>query len=174
MSYVEDELDRLVETFHKQEIPAATLARFAELLADIPPGVLAQACRSIELTEEWFPSVAAIRQRCFDVALSLPTASQSLDWCVRQLNAVGVDVPYHPDRGESQNVVYPDPVTAEAIRCFGWGRLYHADPEWLPTEWAKTYSAAYEHVKGTFLQGYAQLPELGSNGATGAIGTGGG
>lgn len=52
---------------------------------------------------------------------------------------------------------FPNPIMAEAVRLFGWGRILDADREWLPREWEKVWNTARDTVTRQFLAGELAL-----------------
>lgn len=56
---------------------------------------------------------------------------------------------------------WPNPIMAEAVRQFGWGRILDADREWLPREWEKVWKQARDTVTKQYLAGELVLDERG-------------
>lgn len=52
---------------------------------------------------------------------------------------------------------FPNPIMAEAVRLFGWGRILDADREWLPREWEKVWNQARDSVTRQYLAGDLSL-----------------
>lgn len=148
-----EHINRLVLAFPKQEISPGTIASYVEDLSDIPPDVLGGICRHLRLTEEWFPTVAKIRALWFETVFGPASPSESLDWCLRELFEIKAIPGIHPVGHDPVPTEFPDPITQEAVRLYGWDRIRIADPEWLPKEWAKVYERARLNITERFVSG---------------------
>jgi hypothetical protein len=73
-----DILVRLVEAFPSATFPPASFQVWLDDLEGIPAPVLDSAVTRIIREEAWFPSLAAIRLACAELALALPTETEAL------------------------------------------------------------------------------------------------
>lgn len=108
-------------------------------------------------TSGFMPTPAEVKQTYVDMLLGAADPDGSLQWCLAEHKRIASrqeaefwasDVltrglfqpkPELPER-------YPDPVTAETVRLFGWQAIVETDPEYLPAMWRKTYAQARELV----------------------------
>lgn len=79
----------------------ATLVLYGQHLDDVPADVLAAAVRRLIRTEEWFPTVARIREACAELLLGLPGEVDALTQVDDRLEWArtrhGAAPPLHPD-----------------------------------------------------------------------------
>jgi hypothetical protein len=105
---------------------------------------------------ERLPSVRALRR------ISSPDAD--LKYILRESigNAVSLGL-YDASSGRIRKPeTFPNPIMAEAVRMFGWGRILDADREWLPREWEKVWNQARETVTKQYLAGDLVVDEGGA------------
>ena len=81
-------------------------------------------------------------------------------------NAVALGLYDGPSGRIEKPATWPNPIMAEAVRLFGWSRLIHTDPEWLPKEWEKVWNLARETVTRQYLAGEIMLDAHGMLPAT--------
>lgn len=108
-------------------------------------------------TSGFMPTPAEVKGAYVAMILGPEDPDGSLQWCLAEHKRIAsrqeadywaADVltrglfrpkPELPER-------YPDPVTAETVRLFGWQAIVETDPEYLPAMWRKTYAQARELV----------------------------
>ena len=64
--------------FPKQEISEASQAAYAMDLAELPYDELRYVCQQLWRTEEWFPSIARVRQAWADLVMGPAEAGEAL------------------------------------------------------------------------------------------------
>jgi hypothetical protein len=149
---LEEQLTTLALAFPQKEIAPETIAIYAVSLQNIPAETMDRIILRLTQTEDWFPTIKRIKEAWLRMEAHIPTASETLDWCIRELNRGGGG--YDPN---SQRVrkpeVFPDVLTAETVRIYGWSRLQTADVDWLPKEWEKAHKEALAVITEKFLAG---------------------
>lgn len=145
---IESILGEMLIRFPRQEVPTATIRAYALDLADIPIDELRQVCRHLWLTEEWWPSVRKIRET-WGAMGTADAEAEDLRWTERRMSRLGPGEqpnPYSSMVREPAPEEYPSDVCREAVRLFGWRRLYDTDSNRLAGEWSKVYRQARQNV----------------------------
>ena len=146
-----DLVAEMVLRFPNQEISEASQAAYALDMADLPYDELRHVCQQLWRTEEWFPSIAKVRQTWCELALAdtVMTEGQAIEWSMRQVGAIG-----GPGR-------FPDPVVKEMMRLFTWARLEHTeDDDWTRKELAKSYREARGTIERKVVSGELPPPPI--------------
>lgn len=125
------EIARLASAYPRQEMRPSQLNLYADELAGVPARLLAEAITGLIRSSEWFPTVAAIRRACAEIALKLPTEAEAV--------AV-LDTP----RGD-QAAAQPHPLVTQALRRMGGLRAYRASQR--PDQWRSDFARAYRELR---------------------------
>lgn len=144
--------------FPKQEISEASQAAYAMDLAELPYDELRYVCQQLWRTEEWFPSIARIRQAWADLVMGPAAAGEAQKWAEAQIGRIGG---YSPSGGFIEPK-YPDPILRETMKVFGWQRLARADSssDWLDREFAKAYEQGRQTVARQVMSGELKAPPI--------------
>lgn len=159
-----DLIGEMVLRFPKQEISEASQAAYALDLADLPYDELRYVCQQLWRTEEWFPSIAKIRQAWADLVLGPAAAGEALRWAERQIGRIGG---YSAD-GAFIEPKYPDPVLRETMKIFGWSRMARSesDSAWLNKDFAEAYEQGRRIVANRLMSGELKAPPVALPGAS--------
>jgi len=133
----------LKDAFPRQAVSLATFNTYLAHTDDIPEHVLRVAVVTLIRREEFFPSIAMIRETCADQMLGLPTAAEAIaqiearrTWRL-QLNSLD-----HDERSE------PPPIDRLALRVLqqhlgGVAAYLHSEnPSMAASQFTKAYAAA--------------------------------
>lgn len=88
-----------------REQQAETLMAYADNLTDFPEETVGSACAELARTEEWFPSLAKIRERCAELVLQLPTEDEALAQIEACVGQEGSSAKMHPLVRSALNLV---------------------------------------------------------------------
>ena len=155
-----DVLTHLAMVTKGQEVDAGKFLAYALELQDIPPDELEYVCQWLGRNEEWFPSLAKIRQTWMEACLrdTVLTEGEAMNWVLHQMNRIGG---FTASGAFIEPMAYPDPVVKETMRLFGWRRLAHAeDNDWTYKDFAKAYQQARETVARRVMAGELAPPPL--------------
>lgn len=157
MNYVEREIARLAVVFDARPITPEKIAMYVERLSDMPQHKLTAAVDLLidTQTDGWLPTPGRIRDVAAELGELAPmlSAAEALQWCIGELNRFG--------RQDGPPDVWPDPITRETMRLFGWERFKAADMDYLPAQWEKAYRQAREEIKRRVVSGdLSALPGL--------------
>ena len=157
MNYVEREIARLAVIFDARPISPEKIAMYVERLSDMPEHRLHAAVDVLIDTEKeaWLPTPGRIKDVAAELGELSPmmSAAESLEWCTAELNRFG--------RKDGPPDVWPDPITQEAMRQFGWERFTTSHMDYLPAQWEKAHRQAREDIKKRVLTGdMTALPGL--------------
>jgi hypothetical protein len=144
-------VEELVLRFPKQEISEASQAAYALDLEDLPYEELRHVCRQLWRTEEWFPSIAKIRETWCELTLkdTVMTEGQATEWMIRAVNRIGGPGPF------------PDPVVREMVRLVTFERLTHMpDDDWTRKELSKAYQQARQTISRQVMAGELPPPPV--------------
>lgn len=163
-------VERMAEAFGKAQVGKERIKLYAQELSEIPVDHLDAVVRVLIRTCKFFPTIAEVYVTWSDLLLGPPSPDQSLVWCLQKAKRQEADqwaafyerpildrpaaFRFDPKAPES----YPDPVTQEAVRLFGWAELIECDPEYRPGMWRKTYAQARELVSKRVQSGAVTLP----------------
>lgn len=119
-------------------------------------------------TNGFMPTPAEVKQTYVDMILAPADPDGSLQWCLAEHKRIvsRQEADYWASdvltRGLFRPKIelperYPDPVTAEAVRLFGWQALVETDPDYLTAMWRKTYAQARDLVANRVKAGDLRL-----------------
>lgn len=166
-----EQVTRLATVFDAVPVSSAKVIELVRALRGIPAEHLPLVVDQVIDTRMsgFLPTPGEIKAAYVELVLGPPAPDQALEWCLstgkRQESDAFTDyyatpiferpavfrwVPKAPS-------VYPEPVTKEAVRLFGWQELIEADPEYRPAQWRKVYGQARELVSKRVQSGAVEL-----------------
>lgn len=162
------QVERLADMYNRKEISTQRIEGYAAQLEGMPVEHLAVVVDRLIRTSRFFPTVAEIFDAWAELLLGPPDPAGSLKWCMaeygRQENEAWQAYLGKPvtTRGMFSFRVkvpeqFPDPVTAEAVRLFGWPEIFETDESFLPGMWRKRYEQARELVATRIQAGEVRL-----------------
>lgn len=124
-------LTMLVGAYPTANVTEETIVVYEQMLRDLPTNLVVQVVLEHIASSKWFPAIAEIRDRVFEIELELPSA----DAVLRDLASGGV--------------VAGHSVVKEALQTCGgaWNYRNSTKPEMWRAEFRKVYKSLCEEAK---------------------------
>lgn len=94
---------------------------WAELLEDIPDTVFIKACKIILASNTFFPAIAEIREKCFQIMDGFQGSGQAVFDELKSKMFKACHPAANPEEREQVVKSISDPIARQAVKIFDWG-----------------------------------------------------